>query len=1844
MKNHKTIKKLAIYLLMAGVFFIILFNSANQAKAQTISVSGTLTLPDGTTTVSSVWMSIHNSNWSVSQGVYTDSSGYFSFTDLSTGSYILDVYAYNSSYPNPDPIAVEVVSGQTTSLGTITLMNPNITGRLTLPDATTGIPNIYIYMHNSSWSTSKYAYTDSSGYFNLYTSRSDTYTLETWSSYSSGGTTYWPPEATSFTYTYAAGQTTDLGIILYKSSNINGTVTYPDGVTAVSNVSVTVRTSNWSYSRSVWTSTDGSFGLYAPAGTYTVELWSNDENYPAPAPFDTTVTTGQITDLGVVRLVSPNVVGKVTKADGVTAVSGASITIHNSNWSYSRWRSTNSEGKFNMFISASGTYTIEVWANDLEQSNPDPINFTFTSGQTSYFDGTNSSEVIKLQAPAMRGRILKPDYTAAMYASVNVHDASYSYQGSKWASTDSNGYFKVDTLPTGTYKVEIIPPWDCKGIIGPEPFDISLTRGTTDTSYISSPIMLSYAKKAVVGTITNSSGTPVTDAYVNLWKRAGYGWTQTETDSNGNYAVMIGTGKWLASIYPKWTSGSSPSWGYYKSPTAIEFTQDNSISESQTVDFTVTSFNSTLKGYVKYPDGSVPPIYDYVSVSVWAQGGGGNWTQVNSAGYFEMKLPAGTFNANIYSSNNTYAAPDLGTVTVAEAEVLDLGTLYFSTKNEHIKGKITDNNGNNLQNQYVSAWKPMGSGWAWGQTDVNGNYDLLVSAGTWMISAYPSWNNNNGTTYIATQDPQRVILTANETKNNINFQFAVADALIKGTVQKSDGTVLKDLYGWAFARNANITTGAGNWYYNLGGSVQAGTFEIKVPEGAWSLGVYLTWGSDYSASSETPVTISSGETVDDAVITVLPNDAKITGKMKDRQGNTITDVVWGSVFADNGSGGYQWANINNGEYEMKVSEGKWRVGVWVDYLSGYLNQPPRDNKVTIASGETKTFDLTLEKADSTIAGIILDPDGNPMANAWVNADTKFGSHKSNDMDYWWGWNQGKISDKNGKFSIKVPAGEYYVTASLPPDMGYINPEAEKVIVDAENPAYLTLQFKVADGQITGDVTLNSQKNAAFVTAWSEMGGYSEYYSSDGSYTLPVTKNDVWHLTAIYETTNAYYKSNEYLVDVPESGTATQNIVLNPSAITMPSAITATFSSANAKTVKLDDGTTYVFPATSLSATTVDVTVTITPKAQVATQSGAKPIGIAYDAEARYASGDNSGQLITSFNSEVSIRIPFTQAQLDALGITAADIMPMYYDEATGTWKNVENVVIDDEEDEDGNMWVTFTVKHFTSFAITTGKVSQTAGVTAPTLTVTDPVDNSTVTTDSLLVAGTVSDATATVTIRLNDVSVGDITVNYSTGAFSKTVTGMQTGTNTVKVDAIKGTASATTVTRTVTYKPATEEETPGGATGQELEIVVLPQFGGPQVRVFDRQGNLLTSFFAYNKDLRGEFNAITADVDGDGYKEIITYPGQEFGPQVRAFDHRGKFINDFFAYQKTFRGGVSVSAADVDGDSKAELIIRPQDEGGSNIRIYKYNATSKAFDLLDWEMAYQSSFRGKLNLITSDIDGNSAAEIIIAPAELGGPNVRVYKYNFSTEKIELLDWFMAYQEGYRNGVNIAAADVNGDNLKEIVTAPAGYGGPNVRVFQYNTATGKFSLLNWFWAYQQSYKGGVNVKLADIDGDNKVDILTVPTGNGGPNIRVFKYNSINSSFELLDWKMAYQESFRGGVNMAFSDVDKDGNYEIVTSPKNWGGPNVRLYEYNSSTSKIELLDWEMAFDEKFRGKISVTVADLDGNGDSEIIVTPLTNGGPNVRIYDYTDNQLQIFKWFMAYTETFKGGVKVVTGR
>ncbi|MBD3247716.1 S8 family serine peptidase [Candidatus Falkowbacteria bacterium] len=199
--------------------------------------------------------------------------------------------------------------------------------------------------------------------------------------------------------------------------------------------------------------------------------------------------------------------------------------------------------------------------------------------------------------------------------------------------------------------------------------------------------------------------------------------------------------------------------------------------------------------------------------------------------------------------------------------------------------------------------------------------------------------------------------------------------------------------------------------------------------------------------------------------------------------------------------------------------------------------------------------------------------------------------------------------------------------------------------------------------------------------------------------------------------------------------------------------------------------------------------------------------------------------------------------------------------------------------------------------------------------------------------------------------------------------------------------------------------------GQDEIIAGAGNGGGPHIRIFDANGRVLSQFFAYNENFRGGVHVAAGDIDGDGQDEIVSGAGFGGGPQVRIFDNNGELKSQFFAYDENFRGGVDVSVADIDGGAARksdEIITSPGKTGGPHIRVFDKNG-----DVKDQFFAYQDNFRGGVNIAAGDVDDDGLAEIITGAGKTGGPHIRIFEKNGS-----LSGSFYAYEKDFLGGVNV----------------------------------------------------------------------------------------------------------------------------------------------------------------------------------------------------------------------------------
>lgn len=163
----------------------------------------------------------------------------------------------------------------------------------------------------------------------------------------------------------------------------------------------------------------------------------------------------------------------------------------------------------------------------------------------------------------------------------------------------------------------------------------------------------------------------------------------------------------------------------------------------------------------------------------------------------------------------------------------------------------------------------------------------------------------------------------------------------------------------------------------------------------------------------------------------------------------------------------------------------------------------------------------------------------------------------------------------------------------------------------------------------------------------------------------------------------------------------------------------------------------------------------------------------------------------------------------------------------------------------------------------------------------------------------------------------------------------------------------------------------------------------------------------------------------------------------------------------------------------------------------------------------------------------------------------------------------------------------------------------------------------------NFSGGAYVAMGDVlTGNDGSEIVTGAGRGGGPNIKIFSTGGL----ELASWFSHSKKFFVGGIDVAVGNVTGDAGSEIIAAPASSASSYVRVLTPTGTVLKEFL-----AFPRSFTGGVSVTTADLDGDGLSEIIVGAGKGFTPTVRIFT---GEGVFVKEFLSYAAGFRGGIDV----
>lgn len=302
-------------------------------------------------------------------------------------------------------------------------------------------------------------------------------------------------------------------------------------------------------------------------------------------------------------------------------------------------------------------------------------------------------------------------------------------------------------------------------------------------------------------------------------------------------------------------------------------------------------------------------------------------------------------------------------------------------------------------------------------------------------------------------------------------------------------------------------------------------------------------------------------------------------------------------------------------------------------------------------------------------------------------------------------------------------------------------------------------------------------------------------------------------------------------------------------------------------------------------------------------------------------------------------------------------------------------------------------------------------------------------------------------------------------------------------------------------------------------------YSTPNVHIYDASGlnpqTIIKDIMVYSPNFTGGVVTALGDVNHDGVIDLIAGPGPGGGPNIKVISGTdfSTVLYNFFAFESTFSGGVTVASADIDGDLYADILVGAGPGGGPRIKVF----SGKNLTVLRDFFAFEPTFSGGVTIATGLINSDLQVDILVGAGPGGGPRLKV----FDGASLGVVMDFFVYDAAFRGGINVAAGNLYGGPSDQIIVGAGAGGGPNVRVYDANK-----NILQDFFAYNPGFMGGVRV-APTIFGSNGPGIITAP-GPGNPVssspsdfLALHVYLGINLFLDFYP----YSSNFSGGLFVA-----------------------------------------------------------------------------------------------------------------
>ena len=348
------------------------------------------------------------------------------------------------------------------------------------------------------------------------------------------------------------------------------------------------------------------------------------------------------------------------------------------------------------------------------------------------------------------------------------------------------------------------------------------------------------------------------------------------------------------------------------------------------------------------------------------------------------------------------------------------------------------------------------------------------------------------------------------------------------------------------------------------------------------------------------------------------------------------------------------------------------------------------------------------------------------------------------------------------------------------------------------------------------------------------------------------------------------------------------------------------------------------------------------------------------------------------------------------------------------------------------------------------------------------------------------------------------------------------------------------------------------------------------------------------------------DFDGDGKPDLFLVSGTADGAShlLRNLGN-GKFEDATQAAGIHLTGsGLGCAAGDFDNDGKTDLAVCVSD----GVRLLHNKGDGKFEDVT--EAAGIRKEKGCVGVTFVDYDHDGDLDLYITMADSGSSGEarhNVLWRNNGNSKFTDVSADTALGVG-ATGAGVVTTDFNNDRAIDFVLA----GGATGASILLNPREGKFAPLTGIDFAKEKLPPAVGVVAFDFDKDGWMDLAF--THAGAPGISLWR----NVEGKRLERVALPDFGWQKGWGITAVDYDNDGWLDLVAAGESSNGAELRLLRNLGSKGWSDVTKNVGLDAVKLNQPRAIAVADIDGNGDADLVVTQL--GGVPVVLRNEGGNQ------------------------